>query len=138
MQGVLRLGVEPLRYIDGLDRRWGEAAYLALQVIGVHGFAQAALLCLSAWVAAVAVLGWRTRRLPRALCLVAVLPVSRLLVLGGPLGLGPLLPDLVWVLVMAAIPVLLIWCLVLGLVLVLRRRQVARRAHSAVAPTAPG
>ena len=135
MHGVLRLGVEPLLYIDGLDRDWGEAAYLAIQMVGLHGFAQAAVTAACLWVVGVALMGLRTRALPIALCVIALVPAFRLLGVLGPLGVLDGLPEETWFLFMVSIPGLLLWCLLLGIVL-LRRGVADAEADRAVAATA--
>ena len=135
MYGVLRLGVEPLLYIDGLDHDWGEAAYVALQMIGMHGFAQAAVTASCLWVVGVALMGMRTRCLPIALCAIALVPAFRLLGVLGPLGVLDALPEGTWFLFMASIPGLLLWCLLLAIVL-LRRALASADADRAMAATA--
>jgi hypothetical protein len=127
MHGVLRLGVEPLLYIDGLDHDWGEAAYVAVQMIGLHGFAQAAITAACLWVVGMSLIGLRSRALPIALCLLAIIPAFRLLGVLGPLDV---LPDGTWFLFMASIPGLLVWCLLLGVVL-LRQALASSRADRA-------
>ena len=135
MHGVLRLGVEPLLYIDGMDHAWGEAAYVAIQMIGLHGFAQAAITAACLWVTGLALIGLRTRVLPIALCVLAIIPAFRLLAVLGPLGILDVLPEETWFLFMAAIPGLLVWCLLLGIVL-LRRAFASARADRAVTAAA--
>lgn len=132
MHGVVRLGVEPLLYIDGLDHDWGEAAYVAIQMIGLHGFAQAAITAVCLWVTGVSLIGLRSRALPLALCVLAIIPAFRLLGVLGPLGV---LPEWGWFLFMASIPGLLVWCLLLGIVL-LRRALASARADRAVTAAA--
>ena len=114
-QGVLRLSGGPLLHIDGLNRDWGEAAYLATQMAGVHGFAQGALLGLSLWATAVSVTGIRSHTLPTLVGIVGIFPVLRLT--GSLLGPLELLPEDLWIVFMASIVGTLIWCLVLGIVL---------------------
>ena len=135
MHGVLRLGVEPLLYIDGLDRDWGEAAYLAIQMIGMHGFAQAAVTASCLWVVGVALMGMRTRSFPIAVCALALVPAFRLLGVLGPLEYFDGLPEETWFLFMVSIPGLLLWCLLLGIVL-LRRALTSATTDRAVAATA--
>jgi hypothetical protein len=133
MHGVLRLGVEPLLYIDGLDRDWGEAAYLAIQMIGLHGFAQAAVMAACLWVVGVALMGMRARALPMALCIFALIPAFRLLGALGPLGMLDGLPEESWFLFMISIPGLLLWCLLLGIVMIRRDLAFARADRAAAA-----
>jgi hypothetical protein len=136
MHGVLRLGVGPLLYIDGLDRDWGEAAYLAIQMIGLHGFAQAAITAACLWAVGVSVIGLRTRALPVALCVLALIPAFRLVGVLGPLGILDALPGETWFLFMASIPGLLIWCLLFGLVSLRRALSPATTDHVTAAATA--
>lgn len=126
IHGVVRLSVEPLLYIDSLDRDWGEAAYLVVQVVGVHGFAQAGVFALCLWAIGISLIGLRTRALPVAVCLLGAIPVIRVLGLLGPLGVLPDdMPDVLWIVFMVSIPGVMLWCLVLGLVL-LRGRGAIR------------
>ncbi len=118
IHGVIRLAVEPVLFIDDLNHAWGESAYLIVQVMGIHGFAQAGSLSLCMWAVAISLIGLRTRALPLALCVLGVIPALRLLgLLGGPLNV---LPDGLWIVFMLAIPGVMLWCLLLGLVLVRR------------------
>jgi hypothetical protein len=135
MHGVIRLGVQPLLYIDGLDHDWGEAAYVAIQMIGLHGFAQAALTAACLWVVGVAAIGVRTRAFPIALCAIALVPGFRLLAFLGPLDILDGLPEETWFLFIIAIPAMLLWCLLLGIVL-LRRAFTSDKTNGAVAATA--
>lgn len=119
MHGVLRFAAEPLLYIDGLDHDWGQAAYLVVQMVGIHGFAQAGVVALCLWVVGVSVIGVRANVIPLALGALAVIPAFRLV----GLWLGPFvsMPDVLWIFSIAAIPGVMLWCLVLGLVLLRRR-----------------
>lgn len=130
MYGVLRLGAGPLLYIDSLDRDWGEAAYLVVQIVGIHGVAQAAILTLCLWAVGVGVLGYRSRSLPTALCAWAVIPAVRLFGILGPLGLLPDTGGVAWIVFMLSIPGTMLWCLALGVVLL-------RGAGAGATDTAP-
>lgn len=114
--GVTRMSAGPIAHIEGLQSAWGEAAYLAILMMGTHGLAQAALLTLSIWAIGVAVVGRRTRTIPLVVAVLAILPGVRLLAILGPLGLGDG-PDLLWVVFMASIAGTLIWLLALGFAL---------------------
>jgi hypothetical protein len=129
--GVLRYGIRPLLHIDGLDSSWGEAAYLVQQIAGVHGFAPASLLTSAGWAVGIAVLGFRSRSLPRWLLVLAILPAIRLLTAVGPLLPTDALPGEAWVLSMVAIPGTMIWFVLLGVALL-------RQGPSAVRPAAVG
>lgn len=126
MFGVLRGSVHPLLYIEGLDRVWGQSAFLVVQIVGIHGFAQAGILAFCLWAVGVSAAGLRSGALPRAVCLLGVIPAVRitLLLLGGSGALEALvaaLPDALWVVGMLAIPGTYLWAFVLGLVLLRRR-----------------
>lgn len=122
--GVLRLAVNPLLYIDGLDPEWGESAYLAMQMVGIHGFGQGAILALCAWAVGVCIVGYRTRTLPRFACILGVLPGLRLLSILGPLGVADAVPF-AWLLLMASVPGTYVWSIVLGGSLAARARTKA-------------
>ena len=134
--GGLRIGASgPLLHIAGLRDAWGEAAYLAFQVasqaIGIGGIVA---LCL--WAVGLSLIGLRTRVLPVALSVLGIIPAFRLV--GGTLGPLGALPDseLLWVLGMVSIPGTMVWCLLLGIVL-LRRGFRSTPEHLAV-PVAAG
>lgn len=114
--GVTRMSAGPIAHIEGLQPAWGEAAYLAILMIGTHGLAQAALLTLSIWAIGVAVVGRRTRTIPLVVAALAILPGARLLAILGPLGLGDG-ADILWVVFLATIAGTLIWLVALGLAL---------------------
>lgn len=125
MFGVLRGSVHPILYIESLDRAWGEGAFLVVQMVGIHGFAQAGILAFCLWAVGVSVAGLRSGTLPRAVCLLGVIPAVRilLLLLGGTGVLEALLealPDVLWVVGMLAIPGTFLWSLVLGVALLRR------------------
>ena len=121
MFGVLRGSAHPLLYIESLDRAWGESAFLVIQMVGIHGFAQAAILAFCLWAVGVSSAGLRSRALPRAVCLLGVIPAIRVILLVlGPTGVVENLPDALWVVAMIAIPGTFLWSLILGLVLLRR------------------
>jgi len=118
MLGVIRSSVLPLLYIDGLNHAWGEAGYVTVQLMTIHGFAQAGSLALCLWAVGISLIGLRTRALPRWLCVLGVIPALRIVgLLFGPLNV---LPDVLWIVFMLAIPGVMLWCLLLGLVLLRR------------------
>ncbi len=132
--GMLRYGVLPLLYIDSLDPSWGETAYLVQQIAGIHGFAVAAIQTMCGWAVGVAVLGYRSRALPRWLALLAVIPAFRLLTFAGPI-LPPELPlDGLWIVLMISIPGSMIWFILLGAVLL--RRGLRSTSGATPAPEA--
>lgn len=106
-----RLSEGPVRYVQGLDQGWGEAAYLVTQFVGVHLFAVGGLLLLALWIAGTAWLGVRSAAVPRPLAVLALLPAVRLLGLAGPLGLDA---EGLWLLSIAAIPAAFGWLAALG------------------------
>ena len=118
--GVLRYGVHPLLYIDGLNPSWGELAYLVQQIAG------------RAWVRPGrdlhdVQLGARRRRPGLPIRRTASLalrsrgdPAFRLLGIVGPL-LGPdSLPGGLWIVFMVSIPGSAVWFVLLGTVLLRR------------------
>ena len=125
MHAGIRIGSSgPLLHIGGLKDEWGEVAYLASQVAG-QALQIGGIVGLCLWAVGLSLIGIQTRIFPLALLALAVFPVIRL-VTGtlGPLGLLPD-SDLLWVLSIAAIPGTMLWCLVLGLVLLRRGLQSA-------------
>lgn len=121
MFGVLRSASGPVLYIDGLRHEWGQSAFLVIQMVGVHGFAQAAVLAFCLWAVSISVVGLRSRALPRAVCLLGLLPAIRVvLLMHGAAGRLDTLPDALWVVAMIAIPGTFLWSLILGLVLLRR------------------
>lgn len=129
MHGVLRLGVQPILYVNGLRDEWGQTAYLVSQFAGIHGFAQGAITTLCLWAVAISIIGFRSRALPTGLCILGLVPGFRLLGILGPIlesaGTDEL-PSGAWILFMASIVGVMVWCLALGVVLL-------RRAPSAAA-----
>lgn len=121
MFGTLRASAHPLLYIEGLDRAGGESAFLVIQMVGIHGFAQAGILAFCLWAVGVSAAGLRSGALPRAVCLLGVIPAIRVVLLVlGPTGAIEMLPDGLWVVAMIAIPGTFLWSLILGLVLIRR------------------
>lgn len=124
--GVLRSSVGPMLYIEELDPAWGQSAYLTVQMAGLHGFAQGAILAFSAWAVLVSVIGARYRTIPRWVAILGIFPAFRLVTsLLGPVGVLEGVGDIVWVLSMGAIIGSMIWPLSLGLWLLLGRPEPA-------------
>ena len=120
IHGGIRVGSSgPLLHIAGLKEEWGEVAYLAAQVTG-QALLVSGIVGLCLWAIGLSLIGIQTRVFPIALCALGAFPAIRL-VTGtlGPLGLLPD-SDLLWVFSIAAIPGTMLWCLVLGLVLLRR------------------
>jgi hypothetical protein len=134
MHGVLRSSVGPLLYIDGMNSAWGESAYLTIQMLGIHGFAQAGLLMLCVWTVGISVAGARSRALPIWLCVLGIATGLRLvLVVAGPLLMAARidLPEILWLGSMALIPLSMLWWLGLGVVLLLTSRRHPRTGSPA-------
>lgn len=130
--GGLRIGASgPLLHIAGLRDEWGEAAYLAFNVASqAVGISAIVALCL--WAVGLSLIGLRTKVLPLALCVLGIIPAFRLV--GGTLGPIGALPDseVLWILGMVSIPGTMVWCLLLGLVLL--RRALGPAAEPRVDP----
>ncbi|MBG6059683.1 hypothetical protein RCH16_002033 [Cryobacterium sp. MP_M5] len=125
MQGVLRESVGPLLYLDGMNSGWGESAYLTIQMLGTHGFAQASLLTLCVWALGISVAGARSHALPRWLCVLGVVAGLRLVMLiAGPFLTAARidLPEFLWFGSVALIPLGMLWWLGLGVVLLVKSR----------------
>lgn len=123
--GVMRMqanGTVP--HIANLNRSWGEAAYLAVQMAGTQGLLSAGMLALAAWLVAFGLVLWR--RGVRVPALAAVLPTLVLLILLGDLALPFLVaPDGLFVFyILAIVAGVPICSLVFGLTLL---RDRARR-----------
>lgn len=131
--GVLRAAVGPLLYIDDLREEWGETSYLVVQLLGTHGFGQAALVALGLWIMTFGFVGWQTHALPRWLSMLAVVPAIR--VIGSPLVWFDLAADGLWILAILAIPVMLVWPGLLGLAM-LRDGRRARVSGAMAAASA--
>ena len=136
LSAALHIGASgPLLHMAGLRAEWGEAAYLAFNVANqASGIMGIFMLC--AWAVGLSLIGLRTRVIPIALCALGILPAIRLVTgVLGPLGL---LPDseFLWIIGMASIPGVMVWCLVLGLVLL--RRGFGSEAEPRLAPATAG
>jgi hypothetical protein len=119
--GVLRNSAGPLLHVESLDPSWGESAYLAVQMAGIHGFAQGGLLAFSLWAVLVSLLGTRSGAMPGWIALLAIMPAFRLITsLLGPFHVLDSLEDTLWIASMASILGSMIWPLALGLWLLLR------------------
>lgn len=118
LNGALRLAAaRPLLYIDGLHHEWGVTAYLIVQMVGVQGFAQAAIVNFSFWAIGVSILNARIPLFPRAFSLLGLFPAFHLFVgLFGPF-LGTALDGL-FILYVVSIFGAVLWCFVLGILLV--------------------
>lgn len=106
-----RFAAGPVRYVQGLDQAWGEAAYLVTQFVGTQLLAVGGLLLLAIWIAGAAWLGAARDVLPRPLAALALLPAFRLVGIAGPLGFTF---DGGWLLTMLAIPAAFAWLAAFG------------------------
>jgi len=128
--GAVRIGSSgPLLHMAGLRESWGEGAYLAAQVVS-QAVLIGGIFAVCLWAVGLSLIGLRTRVIPLALCALGVLPAFRIVSgLLGPLGL---LPDVgvLWVISIASIFGTILWCLILGIVLLRRslRSEIASGA----------
>ncbi len=119
MFGAMRIGaVGPLLYIASLDQAWGETAYLVVQMAGVQGVMPAGLLALSLWAVGLSLIGIRTRLVPIVISALGIIPAIH--VVGRLVGELGVLPDEAWLLMILSIPGTLVWCLLLGVGLLIR------------------
>jgi hypothetical protein len=118
--GAVRIGSSgPLLHMADLRDTWGEGAYVAAQVVS-QAVLIGGVLAVCLWAVGLSLIGLRTKVIPLALCVLGVLPAFRLVSgLLGPLGL---LPDIgiLWVISIASVLGTILWCLVLGIVLLRR------------------
>jgi len=134
--GAVRIGSSgPLLHIAGLREEWGEGAYLAAQVVS-QALLIGGIFALCLWAVGLSLIGLRTKVIPLALCVLGVLPAFR--IVGGTLGPLGLLPDadVLWVIGIASIFGTILWCLILGIVLL--RRSFGSTAEPAVDPATAG
>ena len=120
VSGGLKIGASgPLLHIAGLRQEWGESAYLVYQVVG-QALLISGVVGLCVWAVGLSLIGLRTRVLPVALCVLGFIPAFRLV--GGTLGPLGAFPDieLLWILAVISIPGTMVWCLLLGIVLLRR------------------
>lgn len=112
-----------LIYIESLNHDWGLSAYLAVQMIGTQGLGSAGIFALSIWAMGLSLVGWRSRRLPRPLALLGILPALPWLM--GFLGRLAMLPDGLWLLYIGSIFLgIPLWGVALG-VFLLRQKSTA-------------
>lgn len=122
--GVLRNSVGPMLHVESLDPSWGQSAYLAVQMAGLHGFAQGGIVAFSAWAVLVSVFGVRSGAIPGWIAALGLLPAFRLVTsLLGPLHVLDGLDDILWIAFMASVVGSMIWPLALGLWLLLRAER---------------
>ena len=137
VHGAMRIGSsDPVIHIANYRAEWGESAYLAVQMAGVQGVGIAGILSLCLWAVGLSLIGLRYRVLPIALVILGVFPAIR--VVTSTLGVLGLLPDddLVWMVSISGIFGLMLWCLLLGVVLLWRGSRAASTVQSDAAPAA--
>jgi hypothetical protein len=79
--GVIRLQAPgTVTHIAGLDREWGLAAYLAVQMSGTQGALSAAIFAFALWAVGVCVAAARPHTLPLPVLLVGLLPALVLVI----------------------------------------------------------
>jgi hypothetical protein len=118
--GAVRIGSSgPLLHMAGLREAWGEGAYVAAQVVS-QAILIGGIFAVCLWAVGLSLIGLRTKILPMALCVLGILPAIR--IASGLLGPLDLLPDVgvLWVISIASIFGTILWCLVLGIVLLRR------------------
>jgi hypothetical protein len=108
---AVRMSGGPVRYVQGLDQAWGEAAYLVTQFVGVQALVTGGFVLLELWLVGLAWLGARRGVVPRAVAGLAVLPAFRLAGILGPFGIQV---DGLWPLLMLAIPATFAWLVLFG------------------------
>ena len=121
VHGAMRIGsAEPVIHIANYRTEWGESAYVAVQMAGVQGVGIAGIFTLSMWAISLSLIGLRTRVIPLILVILGVFPAIR--VTTSTLGVLGVLPDsdLLWVVSISGIFGLILWCLLLGIVLLWR------------------
>ena len=123
--GGIRIGSSgPLLHMAELRTAWGDGAYLAVQVSS-QAVLIVGLLALCLWAVGLSLIGLRTKVLPLALCVLGILPAFRIVSSTlGPLGLMPG-TEIVWLVSMASILGTILWCLLLGVVLLRRRDAIS-------------
>ncbi len=130
--GAVRIGSSgPLLHMAGLREEWGEGAYLAAQVVS-QGLLIGGIFALCLWAVGLSLIGLRTKVIPLALCVLGVFPAFR--IVSGILGPLKLLPevDMLWVISIASIFGTILWCFILGIVLL--RRSFGSIVERAVEP----
>jgi uncharacterized membrane protein len=126
---AVRMSGGPVRYVQGLDQAWGEAAYLVTQFVGIQALVTGGFVLLDLWLVGFAWLGLRRGVVPRVVALLAVLPASRLLGVLGPFGIEF---EGGWFLLILAMPAAFVWIALLGVAV---RRPVAMSTGDILRPS---
>ena len=119
--GILKINAPgTLLYMESLDPAWGQAAYLAVQMVGTQGLAAAGIFGFSIWAVGLSVAGRRQGALPPGLAMSGIVPTLPWLM--GLLGRAGLLPDSLWLLYIFSILLTIpIWSVVLGIFFLTRK-----------------
>ena len=91
-------------------------AYLVVQMVGIQGFAQAAIVNLGFWAVGLSLVTAQRRLLPRAILLLAAFPAFHLIAAIFLPFLGET-PSALFILYVFSIFGTVLWCLVLGIFL---------------------
>lgn len=121
---AVRMSGGPVRYVQGLDQAWGEAAYLVTQFVGIQALLTGGFVLLELWLVGVAWLGARRGVIPRVVAVLAALPALRLIGVLGPFGIEV---EGLWPLLMLAMPATFAWLVVLGATIRVSTRYVDGR-----------
>lgn len=111
---AVRMSGGPVRYVQGLDQAWGEAAYLVTQFVGLQALVTGGFVLLELWLVGVAWMGARRGLVPRPVAILAVLPAIRLVGVLGPFGIEA---EGLWPLLILAMPATFAWLALLGVTL---------------------
>ncbi len=111
---AVRMSGGPVRYVQGLDQGWGEAAYLVTQFVGIQALVTGGFVLLELWIVGVAWRGARRGIIPRAVAALAIIPAFRLVGLLGPFGIEF---DGVWLLTIVAMPATFAWLALVGIMI---------------------
>ncbi|HUQ77621.1 MAG TPA: hypothetical protein VM427_01945 [Patescibacteria group bacterium] len=134
--GAVRIGSSgPLLHMAGLREEWGQAAYVAAQVAS-QAVLIGGIFALCVWTVGLSLVGARTKAIPLGLCILGIFPAFRIASSTlGPLGLLPDI-DILWVISILSILGTIVWCVILGIVLLVQGfRPVDTPAPAAVAGT---
>lgn len=129
--GAVRIGSSgPLLHMADLREEWGQGAYVAAQVAS-QAVLIGGIFALCVWAVGLSLIGARTRVIPLGLCVFGVIPAFR--IVSGTLGPLGLLPDIgiLWVISLLSILGTILWCLLLGIMLLARSFRPDPEAGSA-------
>ncbi len=133
--GALRMSAPgPIDYISGLDKDWGESAYLVVHMVGTQSALLGGLVLLGLWAATVSRAAWPERLLPRPVVVLGFVPLAYpVAALLGRFAADDL--GLLWVVSLLSLFLgLPVWCLAAGVSLAVRGRDSAPEAPARVRP----